>query len=177
MYITNIETERLVIRRLYKSDSELWKKFFINNPGIDFLGLEVDMSIEDQSKSWIDKQLSRYANNLFGHQALIEKESGLLIGQCGLLTQEIEGNKEIEVGYHILPKYWGMGYATEAATKFRNFAFENELTDTLISVIDIRNTKSMNVARKLGMKQEKQLKIHGLDVWIYRINKENWICL
>lgn len=177
MYITNAETERLIIRRLYESDSDIWKKFFVDNPGLDFLGLDRNMSIEDQSKAWIEKQLSRYANNLFGHQALIEKESGQLIGQCGLLTQQIEGKSEIEIGYHILPNYWGIGYATEAAIMFRNFAFENELTDTLISVIDIRNTMSMNVAEKLGMKRDKQLKMDGLDVWIYRINRKNWTYL
>ncbi|WP_319592387.1 GNAT family N-acetyltransferase [uncultured Draconibacterium sp.] len=177
MYITNAETERLIIRRLYESDSDVWKKFFVDNPGLDFLGLDRDMNIEDQSKAWIEKQLSRYANNLFGHQALIEKESRQLIGQCGLLTQEIDGKIEIEIGYHILPKYWGMGYATEAAIMFRNYAFDNEITDTLISVIDIRNSKSMNVADKLGMTREEQLKMDGIVVWIYRINKKNWIYL
>jgi RimJ/RimL family protein N-acetyltransferase len=174
MYIEHALTKSLEIRPLSMSDAGDWEFFFKNNDSLPYLGIDLEVDDKTQSREWIESQLKRYRENRFGHCALINKSTGKFIGQCGLLTQEIEGVKEIEVGYHILPEYWGRGYATEAAKFFRDFAFENDLTDSLISVIDIRNTGSQNVAQKNGMKNTKQIKCYGLDVFIYRITKEEW---
>lgn len=171
MYLHNTETNRLKIRKLELSDIDEWEQFFVNNPNIEYLGLDDSLDNQSQAEDWIKRQLLRYESNGFGHHALIEKESGKFIGQCGLLTQEIEGKIEIELGYHILPEFWGNGFATEAAKKFKTFAFAEDICSTLISVIDIRNTPSQNVARKLGMQAEKQIPFFGLEVFIFRTYK------
>ena len=172
MYLHGIETERLKFKKLELTDAKIWELFFKNNPSLDFLGLEKSLDEKAQSQDWIEKQLLRYKNKRFGHHALIEKKTGKLIGQCGLLTQEVEGKTEIEVGYHILPEHWGKGFATEAAVKVKNYAFENAICNTLISIIDIRNSASQHVADKIGMKKGKQIKLYGLDVFLYRLNNE-----
>jgi RimJ/RimL family protein N-acetyltransferase len=100
---------------------------------------------------------------------LIDKETNALIGQCGLLLQEVDGIRELEVGYHIIKKYWGKGYAPEAARLFLDFAVEHDLADSVISIIDIRNTKSMRVAEKNGLHRDKQTRWLDKDVFIYRI--------
>lgn len=174
MYLDGAITERLIIRKLGISDISIWESFFQNNDALPYLGLDLKLSAEEQSKSWIERQLWRYENNRYGHHALIDKESNKFIGQCGLLTQEIDGKTEVEIGYHILPEYWGNGYATEAAKKFKDFAFENEVCDSLISIIDIRNVASQNVAEKNGMKKTKQVKYYDLDVHIYRIDRNEY---
>ncbi len=171
MYQHNIKTKRLLIRRLHTEDIITWTPFFINNPSLPYLGLDLTLTPEQQSKDWIERQLWRYENSNFGHHALINKGNGQFIGQCGLLTQEVEGKQEIEIGYHILQQHQGVGYATEAAEHFRNYAFSNNITNTLISVIDIRNRASQRVADKIGMIITKQIVYFGLDVFIYRINK------
>lgn len=169
MYLNGVETDRLKIRSLNLSDIPIWATFFEDNPSLPYLGLDLSLDKKQQSMFWINRQLERYANDLYGHHALILKETNELVGQCGLLAQTVDGMKEIEIGYHVLPKFWGKGFATEAAIKFRDYAFQNKISDSLISVIDIRNTASQNVAKKLGMKNEKQIKYFGLDVFIYRI--------
>jgi ribosomal-protein-alanine N-acetyltransferase len=93
---------------------------------------------------------------------------------CGLLTQLVEDKKEIEVGYSILPEYWGRGYATEAARFFRDFGFEQENLEQIISVIDIRNIASQKVAEKNGMRINRQIKYYDLDVFIYQIAFGEW---
>ena len=170
MYLSGVKTDRLSIRALELSDIPAWEAFFENNPSLPYLGLDLSKSKQQQSQEWIEWQIKRYQENRYGHHALIHKQNNEFIGQCGLLTQEIDGRKEIEIGYHILPKYWRLGYATEAALKFREYAFENKISDSLISVIDFRNTASQNVAKKIGMKAEKQIKYFDLDVFIYRIS-------
>jgi RimJ/RimL family protein N-acetyltransferase len=103
-------------------------------------------------------------------QALIHRQTGAFIGQCGLLAQEVDGVQELEVGYHIFYKYWGQGYAPEAAKGFLQHAFENKLADSLISIIDVRNLKSQRVAEKNGLVREKQTRWSELDVFVYRIS-------
>lgn len=174
MYLNGASTSRLEIRPLKLSDIPVWETFFENNPSLPYLGLNLRLNKRDQSTSWVKRQLERYDKGLYGHHALIHKESKKFIGQCGLLRQEIEGKKELEIGYHILPQYWGKGYATEAALKFRDYAFENKLNDTLISVIDIRNIASQNVARKIGMQKGEQIRCFNLDVLIFRIQISEW---
>jgi len=174
MYLEGSETERLLIRALKISDIPIWESFFENNPFLPFLGLDLSLDKEAQSKDWIERQLWRYENNKYGHHALIDKQTNKFIGQCGLLTQEIEDKIEIEIGYHIIPEFWGKGYATEAARKFRDFAFEKDLSDSLISIIDIRNISSQKVAEKNGMRRSKQLKYYDLDVFVYRIGKDDY---
>jgi RimJ/RimL family protein N-acetyltransferase len=173
MYLNGSETNRLFIRKLENSDIPIWETFFENNNSLPYLGLDLTLSYKEQSKDWIEHQLWRYENNKFGHHALINKQTNKFIGQCGLLTQEIDKKTEIEIGYHILPEYWGNGYATEAAQKFRDFAFENDVSKSLISIIDIGNIASQKVAEKNGMTNTKQVKLYGLDVFIYRINKRD----
>jgi len=175
MYLNNASTNRLKIHALTINDSSNWECFFENNPLLPYLGIDLSLSNEEQATSWIQFQLDRYKSGRFGHHALWDKSSNEFIGQCGLLTQEINGVEVLEVGYHILPKYWGNGYATEAALKFRDFAFETNLCDRLVSIIDIRNIASQKVAEKNGMKRKTQIKYHGLNVFVYEITKKDWI--
>lgn len=175
MYIKLAETERLLIKPLQRNDALDWEGFFEQNDSLQYLGLDLSLDKKTQAIKWIDSQFRRYDEDRFGHCALIDKSSQKLIGQCGLLTQEIEGEEEVEIGYHILPKYWGKGYATEAAKFFKRYAFENSICESLISVIDVRNISSQKVAEKNGMKNTKQIKCYGLDVYIYRILKEDWL--
>ncbi|MCP4553047.1 MAG: GNAT family N-acetyltransferase, partial [Bacteroidetes bacterium] len=145
-----------------------------NNSFLPFLGLDLTLNIKAQSKDWIERQLWRYENNMYGHHALIDKQTNKFIGQCGLLTQEIDDKIETEIGYHIIPEHWGKGYATEAAKKIRDYAFDKDLCNSLISIIDIRNIASQKVAEKNGMRKTKQVKYYNLDVYIYRIEKDDY---
>lgn len=176
MYIYNdqLTSERIITRYLTLEDIPIWEEFFEDEEAVEFLslhllGLKSNLEI---STHMIEKQLARYAENRFGLQALIDKSTNEFIGLCGLLAQEVDGVNEIEVGYHILKKYWKQGYATEAAKLFINYAFENDLTSSVVSVIDVDNFKSQRVAEKNGLKIDKQTKwIGDEDVYIYRINK------
>lgn len=169
MYLEGLETERILFRALTEEDFTEWGVFFCNNPSLPYLGLDLTLTTQKHSEEWIEIQLKRYEDQRYGHHALIEKESGKLIGQCGLLTQDLNGVKEIEVGYHILPEYWGKGFATEAALMVKKYAIEQASISSLISVIDIRNTASQNVAKKLGMTIDYQTRVFELDVYIYRV--------
>lgn len=170
-YSDNLESERLITKFLTPEYSTQWAEFFKDREALEYLPDPGFPSAIERSKDWINKQLTRYSNRYFGLQALHNKKTGEFIGQCGLLFQIIDNEWEVEVGYHILKKYWGQGYAPEAAKLFIEFAFKNNLSNNIISIINIANSRSQRVAHKNGLKREKQTKWSDLAVFIYRLNK------
>jgi [ribosomal protein S5]-alanine N-acetyltransferase len=163
------QTTRLNFRSVLESDYNAWLKFF-QDPNTSLHWVEEKESA-DACKNWYKKQVWRYENNMGGMNALIEKSSGLLIGHCGLLVQIVDGVTELEIGYSLLPEFWGKGYALEAAVKCKHYAFENDLAESLISIISLSNIPSQKVALKNGMLVEKETTYKGNKVLIYRINK------
>lgn len=101
--------------------------------------------------------------------ALIDKTSNTLIGQCGLLAQTVDDIEELEIGYSILPKYWKKGYASEAAKKCKKYAFENGFAKSLISIIHIDNIPSQKVAANNGMYLDKTTTYKDNPVHIFRV--------
>ena len=126
---------------------------------------------EEQCQKWFEITMNRYENNLGGMNVLMDKNTGELIGQCGLLVQEIDNVQELEIGYSILPKFWNQGFATEAARKCKEYAFQNNFTDSLISIVHVDNISSEKVARKNGMIQDKKTIFKEMPVNIFRVNK------
>ena len=167
------ETERLLFRKIEKNDFNIWLEFYKNTVTSQHW-ISEKQTPEIECKNWYEKQFYRYKNDKGGMNALIEKKSGKLIGHCGLLLQKVDTIVELEIGYSLLPEYWNKGYATEAAKKCRDYAFQNNLTESLISIISLSNKASETVALKNGMTIEKTTEYNGNKVNIFRINKIDW---
>lgn len=151
-------------------DFDSWVDLFKAKNIAKYLDLDPKLSDLELCKKWFDKAFHRYENDLGGMNVLVDKETNRLVGQCGLLIQTIENIERLEIGYSILPEFWNKGFASESATKCRNFAFENDFAPSLISMIHIDNISSEKVALKNGMTFEK--KINSFN--IFRIDKETW---
>ena len=170
------ETKRLNFRLLQESDFNVWLKLFKKKNVAKFLGFDTKLSDKELCQLWFDKVFDRYENDLGGMNVLIDKKTNQLIGQCGLLIQTVENKKRLEVGYSILPEYWNLGYASEASQKCKNYAFENNFSDSLISIVHVDNISSEKVALKNGMKFEKKISNYkGMPVNIFGVEKELWI--
>ncbi|TMM57956.1 GNAT family N-acetyltransferase [Maribacter algarum] len=166
--LTGLETERLRFRKLERTDFETWLPFHQEPLSTEFwIGLPEDPV--EACQHWFDKAFHRYDNDLGGMNVLIHKETNEFIGQCGLLIQTVDGIKELEVGYSMLPKYWRQGYATEAAQKCKAFAIENNLATSLISIINVDNIPSQKVAINNGMHLDKTTIFNENPSHIFRI--------
>jgi len=148
------ETERLLFRHFHIFDADVME---------DVFGDAEVMRFGDgvQNREWIENWLRRcleqyYSDWGFGPWAVVEKETQKLIGYCGLFYfPDICGSPEVEVGYRLVRRKWGQGFATEAASVVRDYAFEKLSLQRLIALIDPENTASIRVAEKLGMIYEK----------------------
>ena len=174
LYQDRLTSERLITSMLTMDLILPWSEFFKDQDSMRFLPNFHQGNPLEMSAYWIDKQLNRYKDKRYGLQALFDKKTGELVGQCGLLTQDIGGKQELEVGYHILPKYRGMGLAPEAARMFINFAFENNQASSIISIIETTNINSQKVADKNGLVRAKQTVWNQLQIFIYRIDCSDW---
>jgi ribosomal-protein-alanine N-acetyltransferase len=161
------QTERLALRKLTEADIETWAEFFVDNPDGRFVAVDFSLDKLTSSKFWIDKQLDRYANNQFGLLAAINKATGNFVGMGGILTRELNDKAEFEIGYSLLPEYWGQGFATEIATQMRRFGLANNVSDKFISIIHKENEGSMNVARKNGMTNLYETTFYEMPVIVF----------
>lgn len=168
--LTGEETERLKFRLVEPSDFDVWMGLFKTKNIAKFLDLDSKLSELELCNKWFDKAFHRYENDLGGMNALIDKKTDQLIGQCGLLIQTIENIVRLEIGYSILPQFCGKGYASEAAIKCRDFAFEHSFVNSIFSMIHLENIGSEKVALRNGMSFEKKVDAFN----IFRIDKENW---
>ena len=128
----------------------------------------------DDAQRWIDRSLERYRTDGYGLFAVVLKATGEVIGNCGLLLQEVEGDRVLEVGYHLRRDHWGHGYATEAARGCMAYAFGNLRAEKIVSLIRAENLPSRQVAERNGMKVERQVMFHGLPHLMYAITREDY---
>lgn len=175
MLLHDHTTQRLRFRNVELADAGAWEEFISDQNAMKFLAPVTD--VKQAAIDWMEKSLARYSKDGFGLYALIEKKSGEFIGLCGLMIQEVDGIRELEIGYHLLPRFWKQGYAGEAAIASRNFVFENHLADSVISIIVPENFPSQKVAQKNGMKKERETEWRGTKVFIYRITRDEWMKL
>jgi [ribosomal protein S5]-alanine N-acetyltransferase len=169
--LTGQETKRLIFRPQYRDDFAEWLPAMENPDTERFLGMIGITSAEERCETWFKRVENRYENDLGGTNVLVDKSSGKIVGQCGLLVQEVDDILELEIGYTIIPAYWNKGYATEAARKCKEFAFENNFAESIISIIHIENIQSEMVARKNGMQLDKTTTFKGMPVNIFRIHR------
>jgi RimJ/RimL family protein N-acetyltransferase len=168
------ETERLKFRLLNVEDFDVWLELFENIEVCRFLGVDKIETPNERCKLWFEMTFERYKNDLGGANVLLDKSTNKIIGQSGLIVREIEGKQEIEIAYSILPEYRKKGFASESTKKCKDFAFENNFSKSLISIINTENSLSEKVAKNNGMKNDKSIEYNGMQVNIYRIDIDEW---
>ena len=163
------ESKRLIFRKVSMADFNAWLPFHEEPLSLKYIAGE-NFEPEVACRNWFTKVFTRYENNLGGLNALINKQDDKLVGMCGLLIQTVDDIRELEIGYSILPEYWRMGYATEAAKKCKAYAFEHKLAESIISIIHIDNIGSQRVAINNGMHLDKTTTYKGIPVHIFRVS-------
>lgn len=107
--------------------------------------------------------LSRYAADQaehgFSSWAVVERESGRLIGDAGFAWYDPPD--EVELGYTLARDSWGKGYATEAARACLQAGVEHLHVNRIVSLVDERNEASLRVPERIGMTRVDVVEAHG----------------
>ncbi|MEO1258627.1 MAG: GNAT family N-acetyltransferase [Bacteroidota bacterium] len=138
-------TDRLIIRQWTAADFQYFKNYFSNKKTARYVG-----GVKTPEEAW--RLMAAYIGHFqlkgFGYLAVEEKTTKQFVGCVGLWDSEPW--LELELGYWILEEMQGKGYATEAAYRMKDFAFNNLKVDTLVSYIDPGNMPSIKLAERLG---------------------------
>jgi len=162
-----IETKRLQLRDLSADDLPAYQRMYANREVTRFLvGAPLD---PDGVRDWLERRLASNADGSSAIRTIVEQATGDFVGRCGLLTWDIDGRREIEIGYALARPHWGKGYATEAATAVRDDALHRLGHRRLISLILVGNERSIHVAERLGMRHERDLDINGRPGHLYAL--------
>lgn len=163
-----IETPRLRLRQFTLEDADALERVLGDPIAMEWYPSPYS---REGVESWINRNIEHYGREGHGLWAMVVKSTGEMIGDCGCVIQEIDGRKEIEIGYHVRRNLWGNGYATEAAAACMQYAFERLGAERVISIIRPENRNSRRVAEKNGLMCEKILFWHGFDHCIYAKSK------
>ncbi len=142
------ETRRLILRELQPSDFDALYDALADEEVSKYYPYVFD---EARVHRWIDWSLENYRKEGFGLWAVCLKETGRLIGDCGLTLQNIDGRILPEIGFHIRRDCWRKGYATEAAIAVRDWAFQHTAFDALYSYCTADNVASYKTAEAAGL--------------------------
>ena len=143
-----IETDRLLLRKLTPDDLPTLRRLLQDDQAmVAYEGAFSDAEVQD----WLDRQLARYQRWRFGLWAVLLRESGQVIGQCGLTMQPWKGQEVLEIGYLLERAHWHHGYATEAARACKDYAFATLDATEVCSIIRDTNLASQRVALRNGM--------------------------
>ena len=150
---TIIETERLLLRKYTPDDFDALYEIISDPETMRHYPAPFDA---EKTRGWINWNLDNYEKYGFGLWAVVLKETGEFIGDCGITMQKIDGELLPEIGYHINKKYWRRGFAKEAAHAVRDWVFRNTDSDTIYSYMKYTNVGSWSTALANGMKRVKE---------------------
>lgn len=159
-----LETERLVLREFEPGDAGALLEVLGDPVAMQYYPAPFPRAEVDD---WIQRNRARYRDAGFGLWAMLLKDSGELIGDCGCFVRELEGNFECELGWHVRRDHWSRGYATEAARHCIRYAFLKLGAERVIALVRPENASSCRVAEKNGMTCERVIFWRGYDHRVY----------
>lgn len=161
--VPTLETERLILRGWTERDIAPFIALCADEPSMRFVG-----GIMDATAAF--RRMAAYAGSFlikgYGTYALEDKASGALVGYCGVFDPP--GWPEREINWGTVPAHRGKGFVTEAAARVRDHAYDILKFPSIASCIDLENTASIAVARRLGATLHRTVDFRGRAMGVFR---------
>ena len=152
----NVETERLVLRRVTKNDLEDIFRIH-SDPEANLYTSRGPLENIDAARAKLDVWLKDWKRNGFGYWAVIFKDDNRMNG-IGGVKKIYFGNREVlNLYYNLSPEKWGRGYATEMIAKALEIAGSCLPSYPLVARVREKNISSRRVAEKAGFKRNESL--------------------
>lgn len=173
-----LETNRLMLIEIEDKHLDEIYQIFSNEAVTKYYGMS-PFTNESQAKVMIESFSTRFENKLGMRWGIVEKESNRLIGTIGLNNLSLSG-KRTEIGYDLLPTFWGKGMMSEAINEVITYCFQTLSLFRIGAVIFPKNIASSKVIEKFGFQKEGLLRGYiyqneeSHNVFVYSLLKTDW---
>lgn len=158
-----IITDRLWLREFELGDAS---SFFDLNNQEEVMRYTGDVPFNDVAESEdLIANYSHYSEYGFGRWTVLDKENNTILGWCGLKYHPEESY--VDLGYRFHQKYWGNGFATEAAKACLDYGFNELKFDEIVGRTSMHNLASVRVLEKIGMTFWKKAPCEGIEDSLY----------
>jgi len=166
-----LTTKRLRLRSIVRDDLDSLATLFADPEVMRF---SLGMLDRDQTREKLDRILESMASRGWDSFIVESLDGDRFVGIVGLAPQTVDGVEEIEMGYRLMPEFWGRGFATEAACACRDYAFKTLGMPRIISIIEPANVGSIRVTENAGLRFERETKKWDRQVRIYSAAAEGY---
>jgi RimJ/RimL family protein N-acetyltransferase len=166
------QTERLILRELLPTDDKGMFELDSDPEVHEYLGRKPVKTIEE-SRNLIAFIREQYNTNGIGRWAVIEKETQEFVGWAGLklIREPINYHTNFyDLGYRFIRRYWGKGFATEAAKASLAYGFGQMQLKEIYGMAHIHNTASQQVLTKAGLQYLETFDYEGEQMHWYKIS-------
>ncbi len=158
------ETERLVVRPFLQEDSDY---FFMMNGDEEIVRYIRPPKSREESDLFL-LEVIKYSqeNPLYGRWAVFEKESGEFAGTFAVIP--IENADNMQLGYSLLKRNWGKGYATELTLAGLQYVFTRTPLTEIYAITEAGNLASQKVLQKVGFRFQRSFEENGKELFQYQ---------
>lgn len=156
-----LETERLALRLMSLDDAEFMLGLMNEPSWLEYIGDRGVRTLDHAVAYIANGPLASYEQRGFGFYIVELRDSRTPIGMCGLVKRNYLD--DIDLGYALLPRYWGHGYAYEAAKAVLDYAIEHLGLKRIVAITSSRNHASGKLLFKLGLRFERMVTYPDLD--------------
>lgn len=165
-----LETDRLIVRWLSTDDAGFILQLLNEPSWLRFIGDKGVRTMEDARNYILNGPMEMYSRLGFGLYLVELKEDGSSIGICGLIKRD--SLEDVDVGFAFLPKYWGKGYAYEAASAVMEYGKRALGLNRIVAITSKENYVSGKLLEKLGFNFERMVKLsnNGEEVKLFAVD-------
>ena len=163
--MTVLQTGRIALRRLTTDDASFIREL-VNEPSwIRYIG-DRGVRSEDDARAYLVRgPIAMYERHGFGLWMCESKASAEPLGICGLIKRD--DLEDVDIGFAFLPRFWGQGYAREAAAAVLDYGRQVLELDRIVAITSPDNAASIRLLEKLGMRLEKSFEMNGMPTNLF----------
>lgn len=155
------ESDRLWIRPTTEEDAAFILEVFTSDKALRFIG-DRNIRTEADARTFIrNRPLTQLKHCGFSNYTLVEKERGVKVGVAGLYARPTLDL--VDLGYALLPKYEGNGFAREASRVLMDVARSHFEMEQLCAITHPDNKASTRLLESLGFEYIRRLDLEGVD--------------
>ena len=170
-----LETERLILRVQTTNDAAFILELMNDPSWLKFIGDRGIRTLDDAKNHILNGPVRMFEQYGFCLYLVERKEDHVPIGICGLVKRG--SLEDIDIGFAFLPKYWGKGYATEAAIAVMAYGKDTLGLNRIVAITTQDNHASANLLEKAGLKFERLIQLprdpEELKLFVFDRQRDN----